>query len=119
MGLDLRAGIRLSFRNAILRKTYLVDGEIAAMTGLCGGLVSDIGYPYFITTSACDKVPFRVASIARRTVGDMLAHRKYLEGRVDANYTRAVRFLWLLGFELSEPEHFGSGLFRKFTMARE
>ena len=66
LGLDPRVALRANFRMAMLRRTYLVDGEVAAMTGLCGSLLGDIGFPYLMTAPPVERVPVAFLKLARR-----------------------------------------------------
>lgn len=120
MGVDVRTALRRNFRHAILRKTYWVDGEIAAMSGLCGEMLADIGRPYLLTAPAAERVPIAFIKHAKSAVAEMLHHRLRLEGYVAANYTRACRMLEMVGFTLGKPESFGprGALFRSFTLMR-
>lgn len=120
LGVDVRVGLRASYRAAILRKTYFVDGEIAAMSGLCGAMISDIGEPYLLTTPAAARVPLTFLKQARASVAEMLQHRLRLEGHVAAEYRGACRLLETLGFVLGDPRPLGprGTLFRSFTLMR-
>ena len=120
LGVDVRVGIRQSFRNAILRRTYLVDGEVAAMSGLCGVMLGDIGEPYLMTAAAAERVPLAFVKHAKAAVAEMLQHKRRLEGHVAAKYIKACRLLEVLGFTLGEPLPTGpnGALFRKYTMMR-
>lgn len=120
LGGEPRLALRRTYRNGILRKTYLVDGELAAMSGLCGPMLADIGQPYLVTTPAAERVPVTFVKAAREAVTEMLVHRLRLEGHVAADYTGACRLLELLGFTLGKPEPFGPTgvLFRTFTLIR-
>jgi hypothetical protein len=120
LGLDPRVALRANFRMAMLRRTYLVDGEVAAMTGLCGSLLGDIGFPYLMTAPPVERVPVAFLKLARRGVADMLEHKMRLEGYVAANYRSGCRFLQALGFTLGDAKPFGAkgALFRSFVMVR-
>lgn len=120
LGINVRVGIRNSFRHAILRRTYLVDGEIAAMSGLCGAMLGDIGEPYLMTAPCAERLPLAFVKHARFAVNEMLQHKLRLEGHVAADYTKACRLLELLGFTLGEPRPYGpkAALFRAYTMVR-
>lgn len=120
LGLDSRHGIRRSFRNAMLRRTYFVDGEIAAMTGVCGDMLGDIGYPYLMTAPPAGRVPIAFVKAGRMALAEMLAHKLRLEGHVAANYGGACRLLERLGFILGPARPFGpsGGLFRTFHIMR-
>lgn len=121
LGLDPAFAIRRSYRDAILRRTYFVDGELAAMSGLCGPLLADIGEPYLMTTPAAERAKVSFIRCARAAVDEMLAHRLRLEGHVAASYTQACRLLEVLGFTLSEARPFGSNgaLFRTYSKVRD
>jgi hypothetical protein len=121
LGIDPRIGIRKSFRHAILRKSYYVDGELAAMSGLCGSMLGDIGQPYLMTSAAVERVPVTLVKLARLGVAEMLQHKLRLEGHVAASYLGACRLLAAIGFSLGEPEPIGSrgALFRQFVLVRE
>lgn len=120
LGLRMPDALRTSFRNAVFRRTAFVDGEIAAMVGLGGPLLSDHGVPWLLTTPAVERVPIAFLKEGRALVAQMLALRPHLENRVLASYTRACRFLALLGFELDPPTPFGphGALFRRFSLSR-
>lgn len=120
LGGEIKASIRVNYRDAILRKTYFVDGKIAAMTGLCGPMLSDIGYPYLLTTKQVELVPVSFLKLAREGISEMLTHRLRLEGYVAAKYVGACRFLECLGFTLGSQENIGSqnAPFRKFVLVR-
>jgi hypothetical protein len=118
-GARLPEALRTTFRHAVTRHTVLVDGEIAAMFGLGGQLLSDVGHPWLVTAPPIERVRFAFVREGRAIVADMMARRRLLENHVLASYTRACRFLAVLGFTLDAPAPFGHGaLFRRFWMAR-
>lgn len=104
LGLDPRAAIRTSYRNAILRRTAFVDGEIAAMWGLGGNMLSDIGAPWLMTAPVCERVPVAFVKVGRCHLAEMLLHRQRLSNVVAASYHQAIRFLEVLGFNLDPPQ---------------
>ncbi len=120
LGLEPRTILRASFRNSILRRAYFVDGELAAVSGLGGELMADIGAPWLMTTQAVARVPVSFVKIAREAVAEMLCHRIRLENVVAASYVGACRLLEVLGFTLEAPQPLGpnSVPFRKFWMCR-
>jgi hypothetical protein len=119
-GLSAKRGLRLCFRMGILRKTYFVDGEIAAMSGMTGDLLSDTGHPYLLTGPAVERAPFAVLREAKRSVDEMMMLRKTLSGEVLASYAKAVRMLEMMGFEIGEPRAIGihGELFSQFRKER-
>ena len=121
LGFTARDAIRRSYRNGMLRTTYLVDGEIAAMSGLCGALLDDIGAPYLLTAPIAATVPVAFVKCARQAVDRMLLHRSRLEGYVAARYTGACRLIEVLGFTLGKPMPIGpcAEPFHHYWMNRE
>lgn len=119
-GFGCRDGLRAIYRGALLRRTALVDGEVAAMFGLTGDALSDSGEPWLLTSAAVERVPCAFLRIGRQQVATMLQMKPVLHNYVMASYTRACRFVILLGFTLGEPEPMGpkSIPFRKFEMRR-
>lgn len=125
LGVDVRKALRLCFRNGIMRKTAFVESqdhrsEIAAMWGLCGVALGDIGEPYLVTGPAVERVPVAMLKEGRQAVADMLRLKTVLVGNVAASYTRACRFLGLLGFTLGDPRPVGphKTMFREFRIER-
>lgn len=120
LGIEVRHALRMNYRDAILRRTAFVDGRIAAMWGVCGDMLGDIGSPYLMTTPLVEKVPVTMLKEARKGIAEMLVIKKLLTGHVAASYVRACRFLEILGFTLFDPEPLGpkQALFRKFEMRR-
>lgn len=83
-------------------------------------MLSDVGYPWLLTTPVIEKLPVSFIKEGRKQAMEMLHKRRRLEGHVAADYRQACRFLEALGFTLGEPEEFGplKAKFRKFTMER-
>lgn len=120
LGLDPREALRTSFRHSILRRTAFVDGEIAAIWGLGGAMLSDEGAPWLMTTPAAERVPVTFLKTGRAQLNEMLQQRAFLSNVVQASYTRACRFLEVLGFVLDPPQPLGPNRvpFRRFWMER-
>ena len=112
-----RRVLRASFRASLTPpKVAVVDGEIAAMWGLGGDLLSDHGAPWLMTGTVCDRVPVTFMKVARAELALMLAVKPRLENYVDATYAKAVRLLEALGFHIDAPEPVGPkrAPFRRF-----
>lgn len=120
LGGDPTRLLRESYRSAILRRTAFVDGEIAAMWGLGGVMLSDEGAPWLVTTPAIEKIPVFFVKRARVEVAEMLRLRSTLLNVVLASYDRACRFLHVVGFALDDPKPMGPNgvLYRRFWISR-
>lgn len=109
-----------SYRASMIARVAFVDGEIAAAWG-CGGCpASGNGEPWLLTTPAAERVPLTYLKVAREAVAGMLTIYQRLTGFVAADYVRAVRFLEMLGFDVSEPFPLGprNALFQRYEKVR-
>ncbi len=118
LGVTPAMGLRKSFRNAVVRRTAIIDGEIAAMWGVGGSAVGNTGYPWLMTAPAVERIPVLFLRVARSELGRMRRRFHRLEGLVAAEYTMACRFLEVLGFMLGPVTEIGprSAKFRTFMM---
>lgn len=104
-----------AWRNSIFTRTALIDGEVAAIWGLCISgqpgisLLSAKGGPWLLTAPPIEKLPLAFLKEAKRQLNEMLNLRPELEMHVAANYAEALRFVRLLGFECEAPHEYGNG----------
>ena len=119
-GMSSIRAVAQSFRGGLLMRTAFVDGEIAAMWGLGGTLISDVGHPWLLTAPPAARLPLAFVKNARRELAAMLALRRILRNWVAADYDQAIGLLRLLGFTLHPPAPWGpkGHLFREFEMVR-
>lgn len=109
------------FKNSVLTRTALVDGEVAAIWGIGGNPLGDTGNPWLMTSKACERVsPLRFVRIYQVEVIRMLAIFPFLVNFVADSYTKSIRVLENVGFKIDEPKPLGPNgtMFRRFTMKR-
>lgn len=112
-----RTIIRRSLKGSIWCRTYLYDGQVAAMMGLGGSAIGDLGLPWLLTSASVERTLPRVFVIeAKKAVEIMLSMKPRLENHVLASYGKACRLLEILGFKLDEPVPYGPRgvMFRRF-----
>ena len=119
-GVTPQRAVWRSYRRSTYAKTVLVDGEVAAMWGLCGNPFSRIGYPWLLTSPAAERAQTAFLRVGRAEVAFMLSLCPELRGYVDASYAKALRLLEAFGFDLSEEFPFGPNRlpFRQYRMTR-
>ncbi len=119
-GIPPKRGLWNSYKQGLMNKTMLVDGNVAAIWGCGGTYLGEIGHPWLLTSCELDKVlPVKIFRMYRAQAVDMLQVFHRLENYVEASYHKSIRLLSLSGFTIGEPEPFGKGMFRKFSMTRE
>ena len=104
---DCRKAIRRVFRGSPYRKAAFVEGEIGALWGFWGTLLSSEVYGWLVTTPAIERVPLGFFREVRREIRQMLEMGRVVRGTVAADYHRAVRFMEMAGFRAGEPERLG------------
>ena len=119
-GVTAKRAVWRSFKASSIRRTAFIGEDIAAMWGVTGILLGNVGNPWLLTTDAIEKLPLAFFKEARCQVRDMLAAHPILFNYVPESYTRAVRFLALLGFTIDAPAPFGPNRasFHRFHMER-
>lgn len=118
-GITPAKGLRRSFYASAWRRTALIDGNIAAMWGICGTAIGHTAQAWLMTAPVIERLPLAFIREARREARSMLDHHDRVEGTVDVNYQAAQRFLGLIGFTV-EPEFVTcpTGRFHPFSMER-
>jgi len=116
-----RRAVWRTYKQAVMRRTAFVNGELAAMWGVCGGFADRTAVPWLLTTPAAEVPGPRVfVETATEELEKMLQAFGHLQNYVDASYTRAVRLLKVLGFTIHNPEPLAptGALFRRFELKR-
>lgn len=93
-----------------------MDDEIAAIWGMGGDILSDVGRPWLMTAMPIERIPVSFVKIAQREIAAMNDVKPRLENYVDATYRKAARLLETLGFCLDPPVLIGPkrAPFRRF-----
>ncbi len=109
-----------SYRQAMMSRTALVDGEVAAVWGVSGCAFGKMGRVWLLTGPASERVKTAFVREGRAEVLEMLAVWSQLVGYVDARYHRAIRLLEVLGFIVGCEFPFGPlrAPFRQFVIRR-
>lgn len=90
-----------SFKNAVIRRTGLVNNRVAAMWGVVGTPLSFNGTPYLLTSPEIEKIPaLTFARIYKKEVEAMAKVFPILENYVDFEYKEAIKLLKIVGFEI-------------------
>lgn len=116
MGLNPWKAPMYIYKNALWRRTGLINGEPAALWGVRGNPLGLVGNPYLVTSNKVyDISAIKFAKIYLKELNEMKKMFPVLENYVDAKYDGAVRLLRLAGFEL-ELMKIKDNDFFKFSM---
>lgn len=118
-GISPMRALWASYRYGIFRKTYFVNGEIAAVSGCSGDLLGNEAQPYLLTSEAVMNIsPLKLARIYQKEVYNFLSVFPILSNWVDSRYSSAVRLLEIIGFTIGAAKPYGNGVFRQFRMEK-
>lgn len=106
-GLTPHKALWRAWRDSTISNVAFVDGDIAAIWGMAGCPLGNIGRPWLLTSPAIERIPRTFMEISRLEVARMLSMCPVLIGIVDASYWKAVRFLSFLGYSFGEPVPYG------------
>lgn len=115
-GISPFKAIKGSFKTSHFRRSVFVENEIAAMWGLSGVMLSGSGEPWLLTSKAIEKIPVSFVKEGRKEINKMLTVCRRLEGLTSNSYSRAHRFLEVLGFTLDDPFEVKKVMVRRFWM---
>jgi len=117
VGVDPVVALPKAYTDSVYCKTALIDEVPAAMFGLAGVILGNVGIPFLLTSTEVSRVsPLCFARVYKDQVDEMKQYFPYLENYVDANYTGAVKMLKIAGFSLDQPIKVGSGCYQRFYM---
>lgn len=117
-GITVAEAVCSSYNACRKNKTILADGKVAACFGAAAA-GDGLAFPWLLTTAELEKInPSKFYRMYKKEVNEMLETYSRLENYVDARYTKAVRLLEILGFSIGEPQPYGQGIFRKFSILR-
>lgn len=104
LGLEPRHVLSQLYRESPDPQMAEYGGEIAAAWGDCGGLLSSVGTAWLFTTPMVERAPLAFFRHAREWANNRLMVRQSLVSSIRADYTAALRFFAMIGFEIKEPQ---------------
>ncbi len=100
-----RDALRMSLDGAALARTWLVDGQPAAMGGISGERES--ASIWLLTTDLVEQHRRRFLADSRRSLDAVKDDYELLFNFVDVRNRRTIRWLKWLGFTIEEPRPYG------------
>ncbi len=108
------------WQQSIISRAGFVDGDIAAVWGCAGTLMSPVGHMWLVTAPAIERVPVAFAKEARAMLREMLEVKHTLYSGCIEGYEKSLRLWSMLGFKIGEavPIPPNGAMFRLLTMER-
>lgn len=98
------------WRRSLDPRVGLLDGHVAAAWGDEAGLLDEEGAMWLFTTPLVERLPLAFFRQTRAEIAERLQVRRRLISEVAEDYTAALRFFRLLGFEIGEARAAPSGM---------
>lgn len=106
MGVNVHRELRVAFENSSTCRTAFFDGEIAAMWGVMGSVLSPIGCVWMVLSERAMRRPLWVVKESRKQLADMIVGRHELVTTLLGDDPAAQRFAAFVGFHTG---HSGPG----------
>ena len=106
-GIDVRAKLRELWGASIVRRTWLVDGRIAAMGGLTGSVLSRSGHVWLAVAPEAERQRFALVREAMRQCEEVARTKRELRTTVAEQDGTGMRFAKWMGFveDVDEDGH--------------
>lgn len=108
------------WRESFVSRAGIVDGEVAAVWGCAGPLLSTVGEMWLVTAPAVERVPLAFAKEARAMIRETLLIKHVLVSSCLDGYEKSLRLWGMLGFDIGEavPVPPNGAMFRQLVMER-
>lgn len=91
------------YRGSVDCRAAIIDGQVMAVWGLFGSLVSSEAHPWIFAAAETERMPHTFYRLARVEIARMLETRTRLVAMCKDDYLHSVRFWSMLGFTVGEP----------------
>lgn len=121
LGMTINHALWRSYRSSLICKTALIDDKVAAIWGVHGTFMGNIGTPWLMTSGEVSKVsPLKFARIYQDEIIKMLKMFQRLENYVDSDYSAAIRLLEIIGFTVDKGNKLSpaGNAYRRFWMEK-
>jgi hypothetical protein len=106
LGVDPHLELINIYSVSAFKRAWLIDGELAALGGVSGALISPYGYVWLALSNLALRYPLAVIKEARRQLDQIMLVKRELATTVIGDDVVAQRFAIFLGFHV---EHGGRG----------
>lgn len=111
LGVNPHREIRKNFDASAFRRAWLVDGELGALFGVTGSLISSGGYGWLALSDRGARYPIEVVKETRRQFALIMQTKREIYTTLLPEDRVAMRFAEYMGFEQAHtaPVPYGTG----------
>lgn len=102
-GIDMRSQLRLLWGMSLVRKSWFIDGRIAAMGGLTGTLLSRTGKIWMVVAPEAEEHRFAFLREAMGNLDAIARAKRELHVSIAETDGTALRFAQWMGFRENGP----------------
>lgn len=102
LGMEPHKALWHSYRKSLICRSIFIDGKIAAIFGIGGVMLGEVGQPFLVMTPEVDEYPMRVAFAYKRELRKMAEMFPVLEDYIDETNEKGIGMLKLMGFKISK-----------------
>jgi hypothetical protein len=116
MGFNIHRRLCDCFDMSLYCKAWIIDGKLAALGGIEGPIISDIGYVWLVMTQEATKYPIAMIKTIKKYLAEIMLVKKELAITVMETDQAALRLAVYLGFHVDHRELPRNGRDRKISM---
>jgi len=107
LGADVHVGLVSAFHDSCWCRTWLVDGQVAAVAGIAATMLSDHGRIWLAASELATKYPIAFVKSCRAELATMGTIKRQLFTTLLPDDLKAERFALFLGFENEGTTRYG------------
>lgn len=104
LGTANHAELKQIFDQSIIRRVCYADGKMAALWGVTGSLLSNMGYVWLVLTEVATRYPIECMRVTRHELDRIMETQLELATTVLGSDPAALRFALALGFHVDDHE---------------
>lgn len=101
-GVDSHRELKTRFDLSIFCRAWLVDGQLAALGGVCGSKLSALGFVWFAMSERAKRYPVALVKEARRQLEEIMVVKRELATTIIPDDDAALRLAVYLGFHVAD-----------------
>lgn len=117
-GLKPRHLLYRLWTGSFIRKVALMDGEVAAIWGCEGTILSPRGDAWLLTSAAVERKPITFLKVLKQSLAEMLEIKQEIGSHVLSSYHKSIRLMQMAGFEIGSEIKVGDDTFLELRLGR-